>query len=94
MKLSGTTTYPRVLRTPFVDQWNARRDEARRSGARLREEMLDAVRDGRGHELIPFTGQSAGLIHDVPTVEEILRRMMSEAEEALRSAGMQVGQRV
>jgi nitronate monooxygenase/enoyl-[acyl-carrier protein] reductase II len=38
------------------------------------------------HELVPFTGQTAGMIHDVLPAAEIVRGMVSEAEETLRVA--------
>jgi enoyl-[acyl-carrier protein] reductase II len=34
----------------------------------------------------PFTGQTAGLIHDVLPAGEIVRRMVNEAEQALDRA--------
>ena len=79
---------PRVLRTPFVDEWNDRLDDVPGEAGRLRDEVMAAARDGRLHELIPFTGQSAGLVHDVASVSEILTRMVDEAERILaRAAG-------
>ena len=51
-------------------------------GLRLREALLA----GRGHEFLPFTGQSAGLIDDVLPAAEIVARVMTEAEEALSRA--------
>jgi enoyl-[acyl-carrier protein] reductase II len=50
----------------------------------LRDELLAAIRQGRGHEMVPFTGQTAGLIHEVLPAGETVRRMVAEAEEALR----------
>jgi enoyl-[acyl-carrier protein] reductase II len=50
-------------------------------------EVISALREGRGHELIPFTGQSAGMIHEVLAAGEIVRGLVAEAEEALRTAG-------
>lgn len=38
----------------------------------------------RGDEEMPFTGQSAGLVHDILPAREIVTRMLREAEEALR----------
>jgi enoyl-[acyl-carrier protein] reductase II len=77
---------PRALRTPYVDEWNARREEASSNAAALREELMTAARDRRLHELTPFTGQSVGLIGDVLPVAEIVRRLISEAEASLRRA--------
>ena len=82
----GYGTRPRVLRTPFVEEWNRRQDEAAQEGERLGGEVISALREGRGHELIPFTGQTAGMIHEVSAAGEIVRRLVAEAEEALRTA--------
>jgi nitronate monooxygenase/enoyl-[acyl-carrier protein] reductase II len=80
----GYGTVVRTIRTPFVDQWQAQRELARRDATRLREEFLTAVREGRVHELLPTAGQSAGGIHEVLPAAEIMRRMVSEAETALK----------
>ena len=82
----GYGTLPRVLRTPFVEEWNSRREEAEREAERLSNEMITAVREGRGHELVPFTGQTAGMIHEILPAGEITRELVREAEEALRTA--------
>jgi enoyl-[acyl-carrier protein] reductase II len=79
-------TVPRVMRTSFVEEWQRRPEEARREAERLRSELMSMVRERRPHELVPFTGQTAGMIHDVLPAGEIVRRMLSEAEEALREA--------
>jgi len=31
----------------------------------------------RGHELMPFTGQTAGLIREILPVEEVIRRIVA-----------------
>jgi enoyl-[acyl-carrier protein] reductase II len=82
----GYDTRPRSLRTGFVDEWNERPDDAARQSERLRAELVHAVRAGRGHELVPFTGQSAGLIREVRSAAVIVRAIVEEAEAALRDA--------
>jgi enoyl-[acyl-carrier protein] reductase II len=79
-------TAPRVIRTSFVEEWQQRPEAARREAERLRDELMSVVRERRVHELVPFTGQTAGMIHDVLPAAEIVRGMVSEAEEALRGA--------
>jgi enoyl-[acyl-carrier protein] reductase II len=86
----GYVTVPRSLRTPFVDEWNARPDAAAHA-EELRQELGAAMREGRAHQLVPLTGQTAGLIDDVLPAAEIVRRMVLEAEEALRAAHAQAG---
>jgi enoyl-[acyl-carrier protein] reductase II len=83
----GYDTRPRSLRTPFVDEWNARPEQAARDGKRLGAELVEAVRAGRGHELVPFTGQSAGLIGEVLSAAEIVRTIVEQADALLRDAG-------
>ena len=76
-------TVPRVLRTPFVEEWSGRTREARLEAGRLREEVLSAIRERTTHELLPFTGQTAGMVHDVLPTSKIVQRMVAEAELAL-----------
>jgi enoyl-[acyl-carrier protein] reductase II len=79
---------PRVLRSPFVDQWQHRRDEARQEAGRLQMQVGMAIREGRFGELLPFTGQTAGLIHEILPAAEIVRRIVAGAEKALRQAAI------
>ena len=77
---------PRVLRTPFVERWNAERAEARRSAAELGREVLGAILAGRGHEYLPFSGQTVGMIDEVLPAREIVRLLVEGAERALARA--------
>lgn len=81
-------TVPRVMRTAFVEEWQRRPEDARREAERLRAEIMSAVQQRRPHELVPFTGQTAGLIHDVLPAAEIVRTMVTEAEQALERASI------
>lgn len=76
---------PRVIRTDFVDAWQDRPDEAGDQAERLRREIMGSVLGGRPDELTPFTGQTAGLVHEVLPAAEIVRRMVDGAVEALRA---------
>jgi enoyl-[acyl-carrier protein] reductase II len=82
----GYDTLPRVLRTPFVDEWNGRPEAVRGEAERLRDELVEALREGRAHELVPFTGQTAGMIHEILPVAEILHRLVADAEASLLTA--------
>jgi nitronate monooxygenase/enoyl-[acyl-carrier protein] reductase II len=77
---------PRVLHTPFVDRWNRDPEAAALEAPRLGQEIVTAIRAGRGHEYVPFTGQTAGLIREVLPVAEIMRRLVADAEAALDAA--------
>jgi enoyl-[acyl-carrier protein] reductase II len=74
---------PRVLRTEFVDRWNADRDGARASAADLGREVVEAIRSGRGHEYLPFGGQTVGLIDEVLPVAAIVKSLVEGAESVL-----------
>jgi enoyl-[acyl-carrier protein] reductase II len=77
----GGPAEPRALATPLIDQLRDHPDwvDPAAMGARLREALLT----GTGHEYLPFTGQSAGLIDDVLPAAEIVERVMAEAGEVL-----------
>ena len=79
-------TVPRVMRTSFVEEWQRHPEEARREAQRLREEVISVIRQRRPHELLPFTGQTAGMIRTLLPASEIVRRMVAEAEQALERA--------
>ena len=88
---AGKDTYeeasPRALRTPFIEQWNGRsRNEVEQQAEQLRDMLIAGMRQGRDHEFVPFTGQSAGLIHDILPAAQIINRMVMEARESLERA--------
>jgi nitronate monooxygenase/enoyl-[acyl-carrier protein] reductase II len=80
----GVPAVPRVLRTSFVDRWNADLAGAEQAAGELRDQIRAAVGENRLEDLLPFAGQSAALIHDVAPAAEVMRRIMAEAEASLR----------
>jgi nitronate monooxygenase/enoyl-[acyl-carrier protein] reductase II len=84
----GVRAEPRTLRTPLVDRLRADPDGV--DGPAVGREVVAALLAGRGHEYIPFAGQSVGLIHEVTPAAEIMRRVVAEAEAALAAAGAAV----
>ena len=48
--------------------------------------MSAALQQGRFHETVPFSGQTTGLISEILPAGEIVRRIVAEAEEALKRA--------
>jgi nitronate monooxygenase/enoyl-[acyl-carrier protein] reductase II len=76
---------PRVIPTPFVNEWRGRRDDAGREAERLRSDVIRALREHRAHELVAFAGQSAGMIREILTAETVVRQMIAETERALSS---------
>ena len=83
---AGYFTVPRALRTAFLDEWQPRREEARRDQQRLQAQVMEAAQSGRIHELAPFAGQTAGAIRDVPPVAGLLHQIVAEAETLLKDA--------
>jgi nitronate monooxygenase/enoyl-[acyl-carrier protein] reductase II len=86
----GVPAVPRALRTEFIDRWNADPSGARSATDRIRAEIRAAAGDGRLEELLPFTGQSAALVHDVVPAAALISRTVAEAEEALQAASDRV----
>ena len=82
----GGPAEPRALSTPLIEQLRRNPEwiDPAVMGARLRESLLA----GGGHEYLPFTGQSAGLITDVRPAAEIVERVVAEAEAALAALGV------
>jgi enoyl-[acyl-carrier protein] reductase II len=84
--LPGTVGYHTVLRslhTAFLDEWSAKREEARRERDRLRNHIVSTHQAGRQHETLLTAGQTAGGITEILPVAEIMRRLIAEAEAAL-----------
>jgi hypothetical protein len=86
---AGTAGFQTVLRsfhTAFLDEWSAKREEARRERDRLRGQIVSTTQSGRQHERLLTAGQTAGGIKEVLPVGEIMRRLMAETEAALSRA--------
>ena len=75
---------PRVIRTDFVAEWESRRRDVAAEAERLQAEIMAAVRGGRTHEVVPFTGQSAGMITDVQPAAKIVDTMVAEARRVVQ----------
>jgi len=82
---------PRSLRTSFVDEWNDRAGEVEHAADLLRAQIRMATADGAAHRLVPLTGQSAGLVHEVLPAAEIVRGIVAGAAAALRAASAVAG---
>ena len=86
----GYGTVGRTLRTPFLDEWEMKRDEARRNGARLWAEIGERLRRGQRRETLVWAGQTAGGVREILTVAEIMRQLVDQTEAALaRAPGLQ-----
>lgn len=76
---------PRVVRNAFVAEWLGREAEFEKMRPELAERMRAAMSDGTIHELLVITGEVAGAIDEVLPAGEIVRTMVSDAEEVLRA---------
>jgi nitronate monooxygenase/enoyl-[acyl-carrier protein] reductase II len=82
----GYGTIGRTLRTPFLDEWGTRRDEARRNGERIWAEIVERLRQGRRRETLIWAGQTAGGVKEILPVADIMRQLVEEAEGAVARA--------
>jgi nitronate monooxygenase/enoyl-[acyl-carrier protein] reductase II len=73
-----------ALRTPLIDRLEA--EPASVDPTEIAPRLVAEVRANRGHDLVPFTGQSAGLVHDVAPAAEIVSRLVAGARAALDEA--------
>jgi nitronate monooxygenase/enoyl-[acyl-carrier protein] reductase II len=80
---AGFNTVLRSLHTDFLDEWTAKREEARRERDRLRGHIMSTHQAGRQHETLLTAGQTAGGIKDILSVAEIMGRLITETETAL-----------
>jgi nitronate monooxygenase/enoyl-[acyl-carrier protein] reductase II len=81
---AGTPPSPRALRTPLTDRLEAEPESV--DPQAVVPAFVAEVRANRGHDSLPFTGQSAGLVHEVLPAGEIMNRLVAETEAALASA--------
>src|SRR5829696_5105283 len=80
---AGYGTVLRSLRTPFLDEWNAKLEETAGQRERLGAEMAPAIQSGHRYEFIATAGQTAGAITDILPAAEIIARLIAEVEAAL-----------
>jgi enoyl-[acyl-carrier protein] reductase II len=80
----GVPYAPRSLRTELTDRLESAPEEV--DPDVVGPELLRALRSGGGQDMLPFTGQSVELVHDVLPTQDLIARLISEAEEAARRA--------
>jgi NAD(P)H-dependent flavin oxidoreductase YrpB (nitropropane dioxygenase family) len=76
--------WARVRRTRFIEEWLGREPELRRRRAAAWARLEAAEETDPDYGLM-WIGQSAGLIDSILPAGEVLRQMVREAEEILRS---------
>jgi len=79
----GYGTVLRSLRTAFMEEWSAKREQARREREGLQKEFQARTKAGKRHEILLTAGQTAGGIREVLSVAEIIRQLVAETEKAL-----------
>ncbi|MFQ6029428.1 MAG: NAD(P)H-dependent flavin oxidoreductase, partial [Dehalococcoidia bacterium] len=80
----------RVLRNRFVEEWHGREEEALARADELRAEIVAGTRANDANIANVNAGSGVGLITSVEPAGEILREIVKEAEEILRSRPNQV----
>ena len=73
---------PRVLDTDFVAKLRAGAGRLGDRAEELRAEIASSVRRREPHRLVPFAGQTAGMIEETLPAGQIVARMVAEAEAA------------
>lgn len=76
-------TTPRVLRSSFVNKW-LDQPEAEINVKDLRKQIITAIGQGKFDELLPFAGQTVGLVNEILTVDKIVSGIVSEAQEIIQ----------
>jgi nitronate monooxygenase/enoyl-[acyl-carrier protein] reductase II len=82
----GYGTRLRLLRTEFVERWEARTDEVEVDPAPVLAELNKAVAAGNKEALLVVGGQSAGLIRRVEPASEIVHALVAETRAALAAS--------
>jgi len=85
MPQHGIPNAPRTLRTPLVDRLEA--DPGSVDPSVVVPQLVASLRAGGGHDLLPFTGQSAALVHDIVPAAQLIDRLTVETIAALRAIG-------
>ena len=83
----GYRTRLRLLRTEFVERWEARVGEVEIDPAPVLAELGAAVAAGEKEALLVVGGQSAGLIRGVEPAGAIVRALVAETRAALVAIG-------
>ena len=82
----GYRTRLRLLRTDFVDRWEARTNEVEVDPAPVLAELNEAVAAGDKEAVLVVGGQSAGLIRRVEPAGAIVRALVAETRDALKKS--------
>jgi enoyl-[acyl-carrier protein] reductase II len=76
-------TIPRTLKSPFIDKWLAHREDVKMESETIQKQIITAMQQGKFGELMPFAGQTVGMINEILPASVIVQRLVSEAQKAL-----------
>jgi NAD(P)H-dependent flavin oxidoreductase YrpB (nitropropane dioxygenase family) len=77
--------YDRIARTRFVEEWLGREPELRRRRDEVWERLEGADEAGDADNMLMWYGQAAGLIDGVVPAGEVVRAVVRDAEEIIRT---------
>jgi NAD(P)H-dependent flavin oxidoreductase YrpB (nitropropane dioxygenase family) len=77
--------WDRLLRTRFVDEWLGREPELRRRRGEIWERIEQAEAENDPEYALLWIGQSAGLIDAVVPAGDVVREIVRDAEEVVRT---------
>ena len=80
----------RVLHNDFTAEWHGRNDEVVMQREALRRQVITAMKEGNPRIAAVRAGNAVGLIHEVQAAGDIVRQVVTEAEQILRERPGQV----
>ena len=75
----------RAIRNSFSDRWHGRETQLEEQRSSVSPEF-EATRGDYTEDFV-YAGQAAGLVEDLPAAEELVGRLMTEAETRLKACG-------
>ena len=75
----------RVLRNDYTAEWHGRNEGVVAQREELKDQILSATAAGNAKIAAVRAGHAVGLIHGIEPAGEIVRRLVTEAEEVLRT---------
>ena len=87
--LANASTWPgafsRAWRNAFIAEWSGRENELRRRRGEVARRLAEARAADDAEHLPLVFGQDAGLIDEIVPAGEVVRRIVAEAEEIIRT---------
>lgn len=75
----------RAARNSFTDRWQGREEELRRARDTVAPDAMRATEADDNTVAVVWAGQAAGMVHRVEPAGDVVRRVIAEAEQALRA---------